>query len=191
MSENIERDSKIEGFYQHFTPRQVAEYMRSKGRLVGRRFSTHGAIWDAKDEQKLGLLHLILDAIEKRSDEALDKHREWLRLQHAHALQLCLEYQKQKTRILSTLCGEHVTTVMLKSQDFEDWKYSDIHRLAQYWCNNTEEYTRQVNELQGVVWRLRAVQKPEDLITLRGVGKKTVEKVIASMERMKSDSETS
>lgn len=185
----LNRDTKTKDFRQHLTPRQVAEHMRSEGSSVGRRFLTYGAIWDAKDEQKLGLLHLILDAVEgkRRQDDALDKHREWLLFGHQYTLRLCRHYQEHKARILNTLCDESMRDVLEKSPDMCDWKYSDINRFAYLRSHNYEEYVVEKNELIGVVSRLGAIRNLEDLITLRGIGKKTVAKITERMKLKKSE----
>lgn len=187
MRRNIERDTKREPGEQFLTPRRVAKYMRSEGKDVGRNYSTHGAIWDAKDDLKIGLLHLILDAAEekKRQRDALDAHREWLLRCHSYIMKLCLDCKSQSLRIRSTLCGKHERTVATKSPDLYTWRYTDIHDFAWCWCNDREEYFIKRNELILVVERLTSVKTPEDLIKLRGIGKRTVAKVIESMKTQK------
>ena len=190
MRNNIQRDTKREGWEQHLTPRRVARYMRSEGKDVGRGYLTHGAIWDAKDDLKIGLLHLILDAAEekKKQSDALDAHREWLICHHSDTLKLCLDYKEQALRIRCTLCGEHTRTVATKSQDLYMWRYSDIHDFAWLWCNQREEFYIKRDELISIFERLQSVKTPEDLIKLRGIGKRTVAKVIKSIELLEQKS---
>ena len=68
----------------HKTPRQVANYMRATGARIGRKYKTHGDVWDDSKSLEIGLLHLILDQLEYMDEKTsiipdpLEIHRIWL-----------------------------------------------------------------------------------------------------------------
>lgn len=178
-----ERDGKLEEWEKHKTPKGVAEYMRDEGRSVGRKYETHGDVWQASDATvQTGLLHLILDKLEldkleqmqKRADP-MEGHREWLEHWHPRVTKAIAEHEKHRKRLVAMFGEEAKLGADMRN-------YFDIHRSSRLYRRDTAEHYRAFERLELKLKRMRSVRKPEDVSNLDGIGQKKALQILQKMQ---------
>lgn len=168
-----DRDEKFEGWQRHKTPRDVARYMRSGGAGIGRNYETHGNVWDVdNDILQTGLLHLILDELEKVSkqldqEDPMDEHRRWLNNYRQDVIKLNNQHKQERDRLFK-MFGPNVFLGSDVRNNF------DMHRSSRLYRMNSVRHSREYNDLVAKIKRMKSVKKPKDAINLCGVGKKSV-----------------
>jgi len=175
-----DRNDKFRDWERHKTPRDVAKYMRSDGYGIGRPYETHGDVWDVnKDVLQIGLLHLILDELEKisnRLDKAdpMDGHRRWLADYRQYVIELNSQHKQERDRLFK-MFGSNVFLGSDVRNDF------DIHRSSRLYRIDIIQHCQEAYDLIAKIKRMKSVKKPEDAINLRGVGKKSVAYLLRNM----------
>lgn len=174
-------EDKLEDYEQHKTPKQVAQYMRTIGRGVGRKYTTHGSVWNVSDQVlQIGLLHLLLDELEllnnKAKKEAVNdrKRQRWLRDWHPKVTSLLANIKQQEKR-LSEMFGTNFPRPCY-------WSRLDIHDFSEYFHEDFDWFSKCLKMQESRLARLKSVKKPEDVINLHGIGKKTAEKLIKGIK---------
>jgi hypothetical protein len=169
-----ERDDKLPWWQRLMSAKAVAQYMRNEGRDIGSEYSTHGDVWDEKDEVvQTGLMHLILDQLQRlnaNKDEWYDQHRRWLRDHYDEAQRLVMEHAQHKSRLVA-LCGAEV----YRSSDLRS---NSIHWMAETYYRGWSEYKELRDLVKERVDSMKKVRKVEDVGILYGIGKKTAAKII-------------
>lgn len=176
-----DKDTPLIGYQQHLSDKEVAEFLRDEDAGgVGREYKTHGDVWNAKPEIVLtGLLHLILDELEKLNDEPKDQlelHSRWLTDWYDRVVSLIAEHDQQCERI-AKFCDLELLRRDVDRQKVR-W-FSIIYR------QDIGRHRRMFEDLQDKVKRLRRVKSLADIEKLDGIGKKMAEAIRRKMSEPK------
>jgi len=171
------RDTPIPEFSQHFSPRDIAKYFHGVGHSVGSKYKTYGDIWGAPDElRKIGLLHLILEELEKLNREPegwIKLHREWL-LYWQPIIDSLLKKRDFHINRINKMIG-----VAINSNDMRhDYYWTSLPYLAEVFRRNQSRHEMWLKYLRSQAKRLVSVKKPEDIIKLEGIGKVRAAKIL-------------
>ena len=165
------RNRTLYDFEKHKTPRDVAEYFRYEGRKIGKEYATHGDVWDVKDSVvQTGLLHLILDELKKTPTDPLDNHDVWVRKEGIKCLKLIKTHERESSRLIKMFGTKNLGHDLVNR--------SDIHYLSKLFRSDRPVYHKRIMFLKEKIARLKSVKKPDDVINLEGIGKKTTQKLI-------------
>jgi len=173
-----ERNEKLYEWEKHKTPKGVAEYMRDQGRTVGRKYETHGDVWQANDAiVQTGLLHLILDKLEQMQERSdpMEGHQEWLEHWHGRVTKAVAEHEKQKARLLVMFGADANLGADLRN-------YFDVHRSSRLYRRDSTNHLQAFERLEEKIKRMRSVRKPEDVENLEGIGEKKALKILQKMQ---------
>lgn len=178
-----ERDEPLN---RHLSAADLAEYFHTECPSLGRTYKTHGEVWACnKDERLIGLLHLILTEMRKHResindvDSELQAHRSWLTIGKPKVDRVNAKHERQCSRIARMLgCSVDVLFAM-RNTDFGN-RISE--NLAMWWFGrkNNDMYLRTIRDTESSVKRLKLVRTAKDLIKLKGVGRKGVQKLISA-----------
>lgn len=167
------RDEEIPVDARHMSASDIATYMRTDGKRLGREYKTHGEIWDVdKDVVQIGLLHLILDELQKdkAARDPMDAHATWLTQWRPEMLIILESFEAQRARLFAMFGTEDL------GEDVQNG--FGIHESSLLYRKNLRRHWEYVYALNGQLQRLSSVKKPEDIVNLRGIGKKTAAKLI-------------
>lgn len=195
----IKHDTKLPACSRHKTPKDVAEYMRSEGRRVGRIYETHGSVWGAPDDlQQVGLLHLVVDRLEeinkvlcKKPLDMLAGQSAWLLRFHSRAVEAIAEHKRQCDRIakfcdIELLRGdaEQGKSIHDLSREYR-LSFAKHEWLAVFECGKYYQHNG-IIDIESKTKRLRSVKSLNDIEKLRGIGYRTGLKIREKM-RMKKE----
>jgi hypothetical protein len=194
MSKSEEKELPLHS--QHQTPKSIAQYMRGRGKDVGKIYKTLKDIWHApNDELQIGLLHLIVDQLEEITDVLSKKpvdmmagHAAWMFRFHQRAEKAIEDHKKECARV-NMFCD-----VSLLGRDAK--QFSDIHFLSeQYRCDfatgdwhaifSQGKYYKhsRLIEVEEKVKRLKSVKSIDDIEKLDGIGKTKAAKIRAKVSQ--------
>lgn len=179
-----ERNTEIPWYKSQMTPKDVARYFRDYavygGYNVGKKYQTYGELW-SEDEMvvQTGLLHLILDKMEDMQRQKFEEqrkknwhvsHKTWLRVHVSSMRRLLAQHEKEAKRLIEMFGSE-----IKRSSDLIEER--ELRHFSQLFRNSREEYRGAEAALRCKVARMQSVKKRDDLLNLKGIGKKTLQKL--------------
>ena len=167
------------------TPKEVAQYFRTRGSTVGRDYKTYGDIWDIKpDVVQVGLLHLILDTLEEIHTpklSPLEIHRIWLNHVRGEAERTLACHKKECDRI-SKFCDLKLLLDDANLSLFACIEY--LRESHKRMAEKGQKYAlHEIKEIRERTERLKLVQTLDDLEQLHGIGKKKADTIRAKMAK--------
>ena len=169
----MEREDELPLWEQHKSPAKVARYMRDEGRVVGRTYKTHGDVWNVEHSLvQVGLLHLILDELElirEGKEDPLEEHIEWLEYWKPIIDKLLVKHRRQKERLIAMFHTEELG---------KDLRHHNINLFSCVYRADRARHRDMVDLLREKVERMASVKSVEQIINLKGIGKKTAAKII-------------
>lgn len=169
---------RIDELGSHMTPKQVALYMRDEGYTVGRKYETHGNVWDEREEVvQTGLLHLILDAIEDTQPQpsVLDAHQDWLIMWYPYVAKAIAEHEEQRRRLVAMFGDDAYLGP-------DATNFRDIHCFSMVYRTDPERHQNDLNELERKTKRMKKVLKPEHITRLHGIGEARASRILGKLQ---------
>lgn len=167
---------------KHMSPAKVAQFMLTRGRNVGVKYSTEGDVWNAKDsDHVIGLLQLIVRELRKQpattAGDKLAEHARWYSNLYSDDTKLIALWRKQFARIDALVGGDKAVTGRFKepciqwlSERYVRTRTNSVRSWEEDYFQARESILREVN-------LMRSVKCVDDLLMIPGIGKKTVQKL--------------
>ena len=177
-------ETPLDDYQQHKTPRQVAQYFRNEdyegdGSGVGSEYKTHGDLWGVDNGTVIvGLLHLILDELRESNavDDEMRRHPYWL-VRHRDQIEKLIEEHARECDRIATFCDLE----FLKS----DVHTKDLHEFSRLFRTDDHAYWDARKDLREKVERLSSVNAIDDIEKLKGIRKKSADRIREKMAKSK------